>query len=49
MLYDKTKHLPLTVFYAKNDVPEVAPRLVLRKGRVRRHLHYLALLQELKC
>lgn len=47
-IYDK-KHLALTVFYAENDVPEVAPGLVFREGRVRRHLHHLALLQELEC
>lgn len=47
-LYDK-KYLALTVFYAENDVPKVAPGLVFREGRVRRHLHHLALLQELEC
>lgn len=38
----------LTILDAKENIPEVCPRLVLTQGHVCRDLHHLAFLQKLK-
>lgn len=48
---DKYRHKqkPLTVFYAKYDVPEIVPGLLFRQGMICGDLQHFATLHQLKC